>query len=249
MQAIDRVGTFRGRVTEHAVNTTKNGFPQLVGRFLAEEMWDSDSKTWMPWSEYQQELVGYLTLFNADGPLLNAGQCRAAFGWDGASLAELNDLDLSNLVIQFRIEEDDYKGTVTLRVNWIDQADANPDRGIKKLDAASLKDLDGKFGLGKKVAPAKAPGKPAAPPKKAPPAKAADPTPTPAATPAAPPKAPGKKSAPKAEAPKVETMTKEEAWESVSKLKRDDVSDDQMLAAWMGACCRIQGIEVGEDIQ
>ncbi|MCX7429344.1 MAG: hypothetical protein NTW96_27440, partial [Planctomycetia bacterium] len=47
----------------------------------------------------------------------------------------------------------------------------------------------------------------------------------------------------------VETMTKEEAWESVSKLKRDDVSDDQMLAAWMGACCRIQGIEVGEDIQ
>lgn len=264
MVPIDRVGVYRGRCVEHAVNTTKNGFPQFVGRFEAAELFNAETGTWEPWAQYEMDMTAYLVLHTDKGPMLNAEQVRQAFGWDGGSLAELCELEIKNVMCQFRVEEDDYSGSIKLKITWIDNVDANPQRGIKRLDATALKDLDAKFGLGKKVAPAKAPVRP--PTKAAAPAKpAVDPTtasaapaapaeaapaaaPSTAGKPPAPPKGkkPAAPAAPAAAPAAPEVMTKEEAWASVSTLKRDDVDDSQMLAAWMGSCCRIQGINTAD---
>jgi hypothetical protein len=174
-QLIDRVGTFRGTILEHAVSTTKNGFPQFVVKVQATEYYDEEGQAWVPWSEYEAQITGFLVLF-AEKVCLNHEQVQKAVGWDGVSYAGLNDLDLKGKVVLFRVEENTYEGKTNIQMRWIDSADADPTRTLKKLDPAALKGLDAKFAV-KKAAPAKAPVKAPTPPPRATPKPAADPTP------------------------------------------------------------------------
>ena len=43
MNAIDRPGTFRGKLTDWGVSETKNGYPQFVTKLIALEMYDEDA--------------------------------------------------------------------------------------------------------------------------------------------------------------------------------------------------------------
>lgn len=186
-QQVDREGTFRFRILDHAVSETKNGHPQFVARLQVVEYYDEDTSEWLPWAEYEMEALLYQVLFYPDDKeeyvaSRNVNQCMAAFGWDGQSLTGLNDMDLSSVIFRGRVAAHEYNGKVSLRVEWID---ANGDDALtqtmKRLDAKSLSDLDSKFGGllgGKKTkAPAKAPAKaPVAPPKKVA-SKPADPIP------------------------------------------------------------------------
>lgn len=181
-QAIDRTGTFRFMVLDHAVSTTKNKFPQVSMKLKAVEYYDEETSEWQPWAEYEVETTAYLILFYKDDKdqmvaARNVEQLQKAVGWNGQSLAGLNDMDLSNKIIQGRVAENKYNGKTTLRVEWIDAHDAIPG-GMKRLDAAALSDLDKQFGglLGGKKPAAKAPAAPPkAPPKATPPTPSADP--------------------------------------------------------------------------
>jgi len=173
MAAIDRIGTFKGRIIEGAVGATRQqGLPQFTVKLVADAWYDETSGEWLDWTEYDQTITGYINLvyFDKNGNLVKNltydNLCQIT-GWDGTTYSGLAALDVKDKPLQFRVEENDYNGTVTLRVQWVDVIDASP--GLKKLDAAELKALDAKFAVA-------SPKKAAAKPKKAP-AKTKAPTP------------------------------------------------------------------------
>lgn len=276
---IDRIGAFRGKPKEWTLSKSKNGFPMFNIHVAATERYVDQPEEmaafnltepgWVPWADYNQETVGHLCLFNAEKALLNYEQVQKALGWDGASLAALASGDWSNTTILFQMEENEYNGETSIRMNWIDAADASPTRGLQALDADGLKDLDSKFkGMMKapaKAAPAKAgPAKPVAPvpPGKSPvpPGTAAKPaatptskmtapapapkpsTPAPAAG-ASPSKAPPQKAVKAETAPFVATykdgMEGRDAVWNAVSAKQGTASDDTMATLWFDACEKV----------
>ncbi len=282
MGEIDRIGCFRGNIVESGVGATKNGYPQFTGRFHAKQKWVDDKAefeafgitepSWVDWSEYDQYLTGFLVLMTEDKDthapkeIFHMDALRKALGWDGASFGTLGSTDWSGKDITFWVEENEYQGNVSLRVNAVAEADASPNRTLRTLDASGLKDLDAKFAgilAGNKkaatpaTAPAKAPAKPGTPPAAgkpapgkpaAPGAKAAAPTAA-ASAPAStktPPKAttPPKVTKPAPSAPadtseaSASAETQETAWNKVLAGK-GAATDDQMAEKWIDACTAI----------
>lgn len=166
MQAIDRVGTFRGTPQEWGVGETKNGYPQFVLRVLATEMYDEELAAWVPWAEYGAEIIGYLVLYTKDSKsgqwkeLLNAQQLKKALDWDGVSFGTLANGRFGNKPIMFRVEENDYNGNVSLKLTWVDVFDADPVRQLQKYTPDKIAEMDVRFaGIMKTTAPAPTPAK------------------------------------------------------------------------------------------
>jgi len=265
MNPIDRPGTFRGTPLEWAVTTTKNGFPQFVVRLQATEYYNEEDKVWLPWSEYGAEITAYLVLFYEKNgemvPCFQHENCQRAFGWaEPFAFSSLNDGEWGNLVILFRVEKNDYPGGFPFKVTSIDAADADPIRGIQKLDPKKLSamDVDPRFKLTAKKAPPKrvAPGSPTPPPKATPSnpisAVGADKAPVSAApaaeaekgtTPPAAPSSPKPKTTPKPKKSKTPSepgkMTKIEAWGKVHEFKTKKVTDDDVTKAWLTAVQKV----------
>lgn len=174
--AVDRPGTFRGKLTEWGVSESKGGFPQFVAKLLALEYYDEEKGEYVPWVEYDQELPAYLILFTKKNEAwvecLNVAQIKKALGWDGQSFESLANGQYGETIVLFRVEPNEYNGQTTLQVKWIDTADANPVKTLPKYDADKLKGLTAKLGSALQSAvptPAKAPvpasARPAVPPK------------------------------------------------------------------------------------
>jgi hypothetical protein len=272
MNAVDRAGAFRFLPQEWGVGETNNGYPQFVVRLKAMEFYDEDGsiggkpETWVPWGEYDQELTAYLVLYTKDAKtgqwkeLLNAGQIKKALGWDGASFAALANGNYANTLIMGRVEEHEYNGQTSLRVQWIDAADASPNRTMAKYDAEKLKGLDAKFAGVIKPAPTPASAPKSATPKGAPkgklgrPPKAASsptpasPAPTSESKPVADAPKPPVPSAPKTETPgsdDVTTCTKDQAWEAACTATSRDaaVTDDKLAEVWVEEVTKINADE------
>ncbi len=158
MARIDREGIFKARVIEHAVTQTRNGFPQWQASVYLVAKFDEEAAepVWIDWSEYNMSVPVYSVLCNNDQKLLNWENVERATGWDGNSFQSLDGLDLTDHVIQVRIEEDTYDGKTRLKVQWVDAADSDPyGNRVKKLAVAELQTLSAKFSAfaSKKSAP------------------------------------------------------------------------------------------------
>jgi hypothetical protein len=237
------------------VSETKNGYPQFVVRIKATEFYDETTQTWTDWSSYEQEITGYLVLYTKDPKsqtgwkeLLSAQQCKKVFGWNGADFAALANGQYANTLVLCRVEASEYNGATTLKLQWIDAADADPIRQLPKYDTAKLADLSARFAgiLATPAAtPAKAPAaapaaKPAAPkrgrpPKAVAPLPPADGLPLPPSEAGAPvpPAAPPTTSAPAA----ATAMTKDRAWMLVctNGLRTDEAMDEKIGEVWLNA--------------
>lgn len=268
--AIDRAGTFRGKATEWGLSKSSGGFPQFAMKVTATQYYVSDDEGmaacgftepgWVDWSEYDQEAIGFLVLFNAEKALLNFEQIQKALGWDGSDLQALHTGPWNEKEFLFQVEENTYNNNTSLRINWVDAFDAPPVRGLSNLDAEGIKALTGQFahllnGKAKAApvkAPAKAPAKAAVPgkpvaaavgkPASSAPAVAKPPV-TPAGTGAVTTMSSASKP-PAAKAPtkKVEAApfvadgtTKDAAWAAAS-AQQGGVSDDTMATLWIDAC-------------
>ena len=266
MSLIDRTGTFRGRIVDHGVSKSTGGYPQWIASLIASEYYDVEEQVWVDWSEYDvNEITTYLVLFGGKGETLNSQQVKKVTGWNGNSFAELNGLNLDEVGIQFRVEENTYEGKTSLQVAWIDEYDATPGRTVRKLNPDELTALDTQYAKflkqsGKKVTPAKAPkqttikgkgpidpvlGRLSSPQVKA---KGIKPTQ---------PKGPVKKvkksndplgpgASPVAPLPALPDpdlptghCTKDEAWGAVNDLKEKNVSDEKIANIWLGACQKV----------
>jgi hypothetical protein len=255
-QAIDRPGTFRGKALDWGVSETKKGYPQLVLNVQALEYYDEDAGTYIPWGEYDQTMTAYLVLYTKKDEkwdeLLNAKQVKKVFGWDGRTFESLAEGKYGETIFLFRVEDSEYNGTTSLKIQWIDTADANPVKTLPKYDTEKLKGLTAKFGgiLGSAAtppipatAPTKKSGKPATPPKAGKKGlPTAGPVVPPAEAPAALPPAPSMATPPPVGAPvivppapstpPVEVLTKELAWAAVNGTTKA-VTDEVLATVWV----------------
>jgi hypothetical protein len=148
------LGNFRGTIVDSGVSATSGGFPQLVLKVHADEMYDEEEKKWFPWDDFDwdaaeakdRSIVSYNVLFGAKGATLSCDQVKKITGWEGDSFATLCAMDLTGMKIQWRNEEDTYDGKTKVQVSWIDLFDAEPGGTVRKLDDSALKALDAKFG-------------------------------------------------------------------------------------------------------
>lgn len=146
MVKLTQEGTYRGLILDHGVSQTKNGYPQFVVNLSALESWNENDEEWIDFSEYDAGMMGYFVLVGGDAkPLLNMDQVMKATGWDGQSFSVLDSMDLSNTMVQFRVEWNEYNGNESLQVSWIDHMDATPGVKVKKLDKDELKTLDAQY--------------------------------------------------------------------------------------------------------
>jgi len=255
MSLIDRAATFRGRVVTHTVNKSSGGFPQWEAQLLALEIYDNEEGVWVDWSEYDvNEITSYQVLFGGNKKeTLAMPQIKKITGWDGNSFQALNDMDLSETGIQFRVETNVYKNKESLQVTWVDEYDAVPGRSVRKLNPEDLKELDAQYAqLLKKTTPAKAtipagprkvtkPGIESTQPKGPVKKKSNDPLGPPPEvgkpTPAVPTFAPLKiNPGPPAPTPDPDLpighCTKDEAWNTVYDLKAKSVDDSTIAEIW-----------------
>ena len=148
MSLIDKVGTFLGYAPIHGVDTTKNGYPQLILQCVATHYYDEDVEDYVEVTD--QELRAYLVLYGKDGkPIRNCEQVKKVFDWDGLSFQALAEKDISETRFLFRVEENTYNENTTLQVSWIDVDTASPTRQISSLNTKDLQSLDTRFGLAK----------------------------------------------------------------------------------------------------
>jgi hypothetical protein len=274
---IDTPGVYRGKVTEMSLGVTKaSGYPQAILRVTAEKKFIEDQAElahfelsepdWQDWTDYNEEVVGYLVLFNdADNfneqsALMNYEQLQAALGWEGVEFESLNDGSYEGKEILYRMEEDEYNGKVSIKMNWVDRPDAPPGRELRRLDSEKVSELSAKLQIKKPTKPAKA-AKPAkAKDKKVSKAEDADETAAAAPKPKAKGKGKGKGKAgpPKAKKPEVEAEVEAEpeadadaetsiptnldsdiaAWEYVCDRK-GDTADSEVEETWISACAEV----------
>lgn len=283
MQQIDRAGPFRGNIVESGVGTTKNGFPQFVARLQASERYVEaadelaalgieNGPQWVDWTGYEAEMTGYFCLFgavNKENPAagmkpldFQIESLNRAIGWSG-SLSELGSghEEWAKHKVTFWVENNEYNGVTSLKIQGIDAGDADPHKSIRVMDTDALKNLDAQFaGLlkGTKKPPVAASkpatttkpavGKPAA----GAPSAATKPASAPASTaakPASPSKAPAPKTGTKPPAsatkPAAEGKTYEDgdagqqvAWDEVGE-KKGKASDDDLADKFIEACSAV----------
>jgi len=145
---IDREGTFIGYAMQSGVGETKaNKFPQFVAKLQAVQEYDFESPAFIDITDVEEvEITGYFVLFDKDGkPTLNAKQIKKAYPeWSG-SIKELNEGDYSEFPVQFRVEENEYKGKKSMQVSWIDAVDAVPGGNVGKMDDAGINAIEAKY--------------------------------------------------------------------------------------------------------
>lgn len=254
MALIDRAATFRGKVVDHGVSITSKGeWPQFVCSLIGTEIWDEEEKIWVDWTDVDlNEITAYVVLYGSKGETLSFNQVKKIFNWDGASFKALNDGDYSEVGIQFRVVKDTYLDKTRLKVEWIDEYDAEPGRSVRKLNPDEMKQLDAKYakflkqGASKK-APVKASGG------KAGIVTAKDTKPTSPKGPvkkkesASPPEA--KQTATEATAQPmpadpdlpVGKRTKDEAWTEVVDMRDKKTTDSMLAKSWQTAIKEIGG--------
>ncbi len=160
MTMIDRVGTFRGIPTQAVIQKSSGGFPQLVVRLQITEMFNKETQEWVGWSEYDHTITAYLVLFNETKALLNYENVMRAFNWDGVDLAALQQDDFGDLQVSFTVEENEWQGVISLRVNWVDAYDAEPRGGpLTPMATGDIKALAAQYQQFMKAAPKATPVK------------------------------------------------------------------------------------------
>lgn len=183
---IDRTGTFQAYPTSHEVGETgaPNCYPQFVVQFQIVSEYDFETSEYNDVSAEGLESRGFFCLTGKDrNILMGADQVHDAFGWSG-SVEELRTADYSKTAVVIVIEEEEYKGKLSMKVKSLHNIDVDPKNigGIEvlapervaQIDAMHSASLIAHFGGAKpKSVPAKKTVKPKAPKPDAGAAKAA----------------------------------------------------------------------------
>ena len=244
---INNEGLYRAKsIAEMVMDDTKKGRPQAIMQLQAEEIYDEDTKEWVPISECGADVGtdtrAYLCLVGKNGRTPSFEQVQKITGWDGCSFPAINQINVSEAGIQFRVKLSVFEEKESYKVEWVDTYDATPSgSSLQGLDDAGLKALDVRFKdflKPKNVTPAKAPTAtaPPVPGKRTRRTKAEMKAAEAAATEAA-------IGSPVDEgilSPTI-SLTHEEAWAKCEASKPADVTADVLAEMWLEACEKIAG--------
>jgi hypothetical protein len=236
-------GRYTAIVLEKALGEKgKNNLACFTMKLQLNAIWNGEA-----WEGLEQaaEMFSDSYLEKTDGNVNDTAikSLKECLGWDGKDVMWLADFDHSQVQLQATVEEDSYNGKTSLKVQWINPIDSDPNGGgMKKSDPAAVKSIANRLGsklraLGGGTSVA-APAKPMAR-KPALAAPAAAPTngkpvngvakglrmPLPKPAPAAPP---------------VETVTQEQAWEwYVGEARALGVADEEIAERFNTAAGQI----------
>jgi hypothetical protein len=147
---INREGDFVGYAMQSGMGKTKaNSYPQFVAQLQAVQELDPDSQEFIDITDVEEvEITGYFVLFGKDNAILpSAKQVKEAYPTiTPMSTRKLNDTDLSEIPIKFRVEEREYKGKKKFEVTEITNVDGTLyGGGVTKADDATVDALDAKY--------------------------------------------------------------------------------------------------------
>ena len=247
MSLIDQKNVYRGVIADAGFSQSTGGFPQEVLALRADEVYDSESDTWLPADPEANEITWYGVLIDSkDKETKNAQQLKKITGWNGASFVDLSQMNLVDVPIQFRVEPNTYKENTTLQVSWIDTTDAPPFRTVMKLDPADVAALNARYAgvLASTKSAAKPVSAVSAPKTVVKPVTKPDVMPkvTKPKTPKTP-KVPKAPKAPKVPKTVVGKCTADEAYTACYNLKRDDVTDDALNGIWLAEVAKVNADE------
>lgn len=240
MGLINTVGYFKGFIVDGGLGQSSGGLPQEVWALKATEVYDEEGQEYLPVDDEHDEITAYLILMSyKDKETKTAQQVKKITGWDGASYIDLTAMDLTDMLLSFRVEENTYEGNTTLQVSWVAEPDASPTRTVQKISKEDAQALQARYAS--ILASTKAPVKAAS-------AKGKGKTPAktsagkrPLAKPKAPakPRAPRKRAAPKPSKVTVGKCTADDAYNACYELKRDDVTDEALNDLWRTAVAAV----------
>lgn len=229
---VNQEGVYRGVILDGGLSESSGGFPQEVLSLKAEEVYDTESDSWLPADAENAEITYYGVLIDSkDHETKNCKQLKKIIGWDGASFLTLSEMNMAGIPIQFRVEEKTYQENTSLQVTWIDTPDAPPFRTVQKLDKESVKALQQKYAsvlasTKSAVKPVAAPvSAPKTAPKTTPPTTVAEVIENQKPTPRKKPSLPAKTV--------VGKCTADEAYMACYSLKKDDVTDEALSDLWL----------------
>ena len=265
---IEVPNSYRGTIVDATVGKSKNGFPQAVIRFRAEEA--ANEKGEFETLAAQAQITSYFTLFNnveifnEQTANLNYTQLQKVGGWEDGKFTFREIPKLNGKKAFFRTDLNEYNGKTSMQVVWVDDYESDGTTTLKPASDAEIDALDSLLKFTNAPAatkPVAKRGRPAKPPEVAVsenPTQSggsqvtssvsntgAAPSVVPPATPVA---GSGVKAPPAPPAELVEnpitqapaTCTKNEAWEYVYQ-NANGYDDDAITQAWLGAVKKVGG--------
>lgn len=259
---------YRGTIVDAVAGKTKNGFPQAVIRFRAEEA--ANDKGEFEALEAQAQIAGYFVLFNSTEMFneqttnLNYGQLKRVGQWNDAKFSFQEIAKLTNKKAYFRCANEEYNGKTNMKIVWVDDYESDGTTTLKSVSDQELTAMNSllKFSGAQGGLPGSAPvvaakrGRPAAVKKETP---AENPTVAPAVSTAPSPVAASvvKKSGPPESEPELlpdvpAEMTKTQAWEYVNEqagvysenaVEGKKIDDTQIGLAWLSAIKKVGGVQ------
>ena len=239
MGLINTIGYFKGTIVDGGLGQSSGGLPQEVWALKATEIYDEENQEYLPVDDEHDEITAYLILMSyKDKETKTAQQVKKVTGWNGASYPELAEMDLTDVPLSFRVEENTYEGNITLQVSWVAEPDASPTRTVSKISKEDAQALQARYAsvLASTKAPTKAvsakgKGKPTAT------KPVTKPTTKPVTKPTTKPA-----TKPKPTAPKAATVGKcsgDDAYQACYSLKRDDVTEDALNKLWQTEVAKV----------
>jgi len=146
MGLINIEGYFKGTIIDGGLGQSSGGFPQEVLALKATEVYDPDGDEYLPVDSEHDEITAYLILISSkDKETKSAQQLKKIINWNGASFVDLCEMDLADIPLSFRVEENTYEGNTTLQVKWVAEPDASPTRTVSKISKEDAQALQARY--------------------------------------------------------------------------------------------------------
>jgi len=169
----DREGSFRGVITEYALQDTQNSKSIGVAcKFQVHEFFNHELEQWEDWRSFDMEGYGTTWIIKKDGTLNSSAieSLIKSTGWDGDVLSIIEQR-FQPTPCQWSTKAEQYEGNTTFRPNFLAPYDAVPGGpGLRKIDDQKGRSLASQYGAqlraiaGNAKAKAAPAGRPSAPP-------------------------------------------------------------------------------------
>jgi hypothetical protein len=139
-------GRYIGVPKKWGVNETgQNSIPTFACEFDLLQVWNGVE--WVDISQEGFEITSWFYLFKKDGQPneFTIKALKESMGWDGTSMAALNDTEWGQTEVQLTLDIETYEGKQKMKVQFINPRDSVPG-GVQKADPQTVQSLDQKYG-------------------------------------------------------------------------------------------------------
>jgi hypothetical protein len=145
MSMVSTKGIYLGTPEKTTVDAKDTGSVQFAAVFRCTHI--RNGNDWTP-LDGDQRITAFLNLVTKSGALneINVRSLKDSLGWDGKSFATLQRDDWSGTECQLVVDEEEYNGRKSLKVQYVNPKDYTPSSGLGAADPQMIQSLDSKYG-------------------------------------------------------------------------------------------------------